>query len=369
MAYKLANLTCSAFIALSLLLLPTVTKANFDRAIAQSNYLELNNLLLKGKQYVEKQNYDRALKTYEKAASLDRQNSQIFSGIGYVQTQRAEYDAAAKAYQQAIALSPNDPKLYYALGFCLGNAGENPEAAVAYKKAIELEPDNIQNHLGLGVVLLREKEYDQAVETYNHILAIAPDNEQAYSVIARILIEQDKSPQAISLVQKAIGQYPQLADLQIQLATALLSKNDLTSALKALNAAKQNDPYDHLIYLRTGDVLYQQQKFDAALIEYQQASRLKLNSAEAIEGIGKVYLAKHNYLRSTSEFRRLTRISTDDPSGFRYLGISLRARKRYDEAIAAFNQALKLYQSAGNTQEADKVVVFIDELNGKLNPN
>ena len=368
MSYKLANLTCSAFIALALLLLPTVTKANSDRAIAQSNYLELNNLLLKGKQYVEKQNYDRALKTYEQAASLDRHNSQIFSGIGYVQTQRAEYDAAAKAYQQAIALSPNDPKLYYALGFCLGNAGENPEAAVAYRKAIELEPDNIQNHLGLGVILLREKEYDRAVETYNHILAIAPDNEQAYNVIARILIEQDKSAQAISLVQKAIGQYPQLADLQIQLAT-VLSKNDPKSALKALNAAKQNDPYNHLIYLRTGDVLYQQQKFDAALIEYQQASRLKLNSAEAIEGIGKVYLAKHNYFRSTSEFRRLTRISVDNPSGYRYLGISLRARKRYDEAIAAFNQALKLYQSAGNTQEADKVVAFIDELNSKLNPN
>ena len=143
--------------------------------IADTSYLELNNLLLKGKRYVQEKKYDQALKTYEQAANLDRENPRIFSGIGYVHILREDYTAAASiksAFEKAIDLTPDNPKLYYALGYSFGKNGENLAAAKAYENAIDLEPLNIQNHLGLAIVLLRAKEYDRAISVYKVILAL-----------------------------------------------------------------------------------------------------------------------------------------------------------------------------------------------------
>ena len=140
MLFKLLSITSLSLIALVIPSGSILAKPNY--LMAQVNKLELNNLLIVGKQYVEEKNYNKALETYEQAAAIDREKAQIFSGIGYVQTLRKNYGAAAKAYQQAIELTPENPKLYYALGFCLGNAGENLKAAQAYETAIKLEPDN-----------------------------------------------------------------------------------------------------------------------------------------------------------------------------------------------------------------------------------
>lgn len=130
--------------------------------IVQANESELNELLLQGKEYVEAKDYDRALAIYERAATLDANNAQIFSGIGYLQAQKQNYQLAIAAYKKAIALEPDNAELYYALGYSFGNAGKNVRAAQAYQRAIALEPENVQNYIGLGIVQLREQQYDRA---------------------------------------------------------------------------------------------------------------------------------------------------------------------------------------------------------------
>ncbi len=130
------SLASLIFVALMVSQTPVSAERNSFR-IAQTTQLELNNLLLRGRQYVQAKDYDKALETYEQAAILDRVNPKIFSGIGYVYILKEEYDAATEAYEQAIALTPNNPKLYYALGYSLGKKGKHLEAAEAYEKEID----------------------------------------------------------------------------------------------------------------------------------------------------------------------------------------------------------------------------------------
>ena len=115
--------------------------------------------------------------------------------------------------------------------------------------------------------------------------------------------------------------------------------------------------------MKTGDLLYQQKNLDGALTDYQQAARLRSDSATAFEGMGKIYLAKQDYFQAILAFRRLTEISPNNPSGYHNLGIALKARNRNQEAITAFNQALKLYKKKGNLQKAKKVAALIEEVN------
>ncbi|MEM8832114.1 MAG: tetratricopeptide repeat protein, partial [Cyanobacteria bacterium P01_G01_bin.19] len=111
-----------------------------------------------------------------------------------------------------------------------------------------------------------------------------------------------------------------------------------------------------------GDALYQQEKLDEALAEYQEAARLSSNNPEVLAGMGQVYLAQSSYFKAVVTFRKLTEIEPNNPRGYHNLGIALKARGRNSEAISNLDRALALYESEGNEEEAENVAVLIDEI-------
>ena len=106
----------------------------------QTGNRKLNQLLYQGRKYADAGDYARAIASYQQAASLDRQNAKIYSGIGYLEAKQGNFTAAAQAYQQAVALDPDNAEFYYALGYSLANTGNNIGAASAYYRAAQLDP-------------------------------------------------------------------------------------------------------------------------------------------------------------------------------------------------------------------------------------
>jgi Flp pilus assembly protein TadD len=115
--------------------------------------------------------------------------------------------------------------------------------------------------------------------------------------------------------------------------------------------------------LQIGKILYQQGELDRALAEYQWATRLKPDDQSAIEGTGLIYLAQQNYYRAIVDFRRLTELAPNNPRGYHNLGLALKGRNRDKEAIAALEQASKLYKNDGNQEQANQVTKLIEEIN------
>ncbi len=146
------------------------------------------------------------------------------------------------------------------------------------------------------------------------------------------------------------------------MAEAFVNQGDLAAGLQALTRAKDNNPQNYSIYLQSGEILYQQGEFNAALAEYQQAARLSSNALDAIAGLGKTYLAQKNYLQAIINFRNLIEIEPNNPRGYHNLGIALKARNRNSEAIAVLNQAIALYKHEDNDREAENVAILIDEI-------
>ena len=111
--FKLKAITKLSILFSSLLLTgvvatpPLVAQVNPVISSSQQKELrgkELDELLQQGQEYVDSEEYQRALSVYQYAASLEKQNSKIFSGIGYIQALLGNYAEAAQDYQKAIAL-------------------------------------------------------------------------------------------------------------------------------------------------------------------------------------------------------------------------------------------------------------------------
>ena len=62
------------------------------------------------------------------------------------------------------------------------------------------------------------------------------------------------------------------------------------------------------------------------------------------------------------EHRQVISLAPKDAKSYYHLGLALRERKRIEEAITAFKQALNLYQQEGNTKQVEEVKITLDDL-------
>ncbi|RMG15143.1 MAG: tetratricopeptide repeat protein, partial [Cyanobacteria bacterium J055] len=145
--------TVKAAIEFSAPILPEIAQKNNLNSTQNNNAdPELNDLLLEGRDLVDKGKFAEALAVYQQAETLDDENARIFSAIGYLEARQGNFQAAADAYKQAADMEPENSEFHYALGFTFANLEQYDEAAAAYQQAIQLNDDRVDAYLGLGVV-------------------------------------------------------------------------------------------------------------------------------------------------------------------------------------------------------------------------
>ncbi|MBV8886171.1 MAG: tetratricopeptide repeat protein [Chroococcidiopsidaceae cyanobacterium CP_BM_RX_35] len=174
---------------------------------SQTNPQQLNALLEEGRRLVDAGDFSDAIALYQQAATLDRTNPEIYSGIGYLQDRQRNYSAAVAAYQQAVALAPKNSQYQYALGYSLANSGDNVGAAAAYRQAVQLNRKDVNAYLGLGVVLFRQGKYTEAMQADKKAISIAPKFARAYELKGAILQQQGHAKEAIAALSHARDLY------------------------------------------------------------------------------------------------------------------------------------------------------------------
>jgi tetratricopeptide (TPR) repeat protein len=319
---------------------------------------QVNELLRQARQLVKNGNYGEAIAVYERAAALDGNNARIFSGIGFLQTRQGDYNAAAQAYQKALSLDPSNPDFFHALGYSLANIGDYDNAATAYYYAIQIEPKNVQHYLGLGVVLLRQKNYAKAGEVYQWVLALDPNNQQAHEIMGKALIEQNKSTEALDFLQKSLQRFPNNTELRLQLASLLLKQGDLNGGTQIERQSAGN----FLIQLKIGILLEKQERFDEALPFYRRAVSLQPQSLEAQAGIGRIHLARKDYLAAIIAYQDLAEIAPNNADVYLNLGRAYAGRGRKREAEEAFKQARAVYALKNNQSGLEEVDALLKKL-------
>lgn len=324
---------------------------------------ELSNLFDQGRQLVDEGNFSEALLRYQHATSLDQENPQIFSAIGYLQTVQSNFSEAVTAFQQAISLDSNNANFHYALAYNLANLGDNAGAAVAYRRTIELDANNVNAHLALGVVLLRQQDSNGALAAFQRVVALAPNNAIAYRSIGILLIQQERFAEAIEVLQKAAELDPQEGAIQLSLGIAWLNQGSTPEALEAFERAAHMEPEESgIIHVQIGRILQVEGNVEEALRAYREAVALQPDLVDARKAIADILMEQQDTLMAIVEHRQVIELAPTDASSYYHLGLALRDRGRIPEAIEALEQALNLYQQQNNTEQVQIVEAVLREL-------
>ena len=95
-----------------------------------------------GAVYQKKNNFQEALKQYEKAETLNPSNITTRLNIGTLYQAQKEYETAIAAYDTIIAVNPNHLQAYLYKAQCYKEMGNKDAALQNYKLALNLDPSN-----------------------------------------------------------------------------------------------------------------------------------------------------------------------------------------------------------------------------------
>ncbi len=166
----------------------------------------------------------------------------IYSAKGSPLSDKEEYDEAIKCYDKAIELDPKYSNAYNNKGWTLFKKEEYDEAIKCYDKAIELDPNCSGAYSNKGLALLKKEEYDEAIECCDKAIELDPNNSGAYSNKTAALIELDRFDEVIEQCEIAIKLDPKNKSVHNNKGVALYKQEKYDEAIKCYNKALEIDP-------------------------------------------------------------------------------------------------------------------------------
>jgi tetratricopeptide (TPR) repeat protein len=113
---------------------------------------------------------------YDEAIRLDPQNSTPWVGKGLALDRQGKYEEAIKADDEAIRLDPNDTYVWNNKGLALYGQSKYSESIKAYERAIELDPNYVTAWSNKGIDLGVQGRYNEAVQAFDKAIEIDPQD-------------------------------------------------------------------------------------------------------------------------------------------------------------------------------------------------
>ncbi len=124
-------------------------------------------------------------------------------------------------------------------------AGRLNEARAVYLAMLEQQPHQVEAMLLLGIIAYRTREYDRAINYFQQVISIKQDWPETYNNLGACFWEQGKIEQAIAAYKQALAVKPDYLDAYDNLVLAL-EKQGKRLELRELSSRKGYETYQQV---------------------------------------------------------------------------------------------------------------------------
>lgn len=257
-----------------------------------------------------------------------------------------KYDEAIALLSAILAEDPGDNASRFLLAlvqFQKGNLADAktllqamPPAAKEYNDGIQLLVRILrdQDDLAGAVILLEQLLADESLRQV-----------RLYLMLASIYREQDNIPRAIEVLEHGVSAFPDDAELLYGYGLLLERIGDHDGALAKMEAVLEIDS-KHAAALNYIGYSWADKgvNLDRALEYIQQAVDQRPDDAFIRDSLGWVYYRLGDLDRALVELRQAVALEASDAVILEHLGDVSLAAAQYDEARAAYDKAIELYE-------------------------
>jgi tetratricopeptide (TPR) repeat protein len=266
---------------------------------------------------------------------------------------QGRFAEAAVQFQATVKSNPHWPGGYLMLGRCQLAMEQYDEALANLGKAAELGPDNPANTAALGRALMAVDRFSEARELLEGLDLDSLDPDWTAEVVrmrARCLLAEDRAADAVTLLQACLSGDPDRAALHQAIAGAYLDIGDREAALDHFATAFALDPDDTVSGRAAASNAMtlgaEAADDELATAYFTRALEVAATLATVAPGYenalfaGEAALRAHQQEAAAGWFAKAVQQRPQDPLANFYLGRTLAALDRDDEAITHLREAL-----------------------------
>lgn len=294
--------------------------------------------------------FSAAEKKYRSAVERNPAFVKAWKNLGVLYYVQDRYADAAPCFSKAVALGDRDPTTFGLFGTSLEKTGNTVSAEGAYMQALAADPANLNWTEGLLRLYLADKQAGKA-ETLVLALLEAHPQETKYSLTyLNLLLSGQRKLEAIALLQRMSD--TGLARLDdIGLLADLYAEQQMTSeALATLERLAVSQPeLARQKLLRFARNLIAARSWTRASAVLQVLSKAPQSSPARIaylEAKVELELARKRWIDAKSELQALLKEAPSSGTAWMGLGRVHLAETEETEAIAAFEHAREIPESA-----------------------
>lgn len=337
-------------------------------------------------QYVARGDWQTAQSWYEAAVGLEPYNAYAWYLFGNFYRVLSQWDKSIDPLQKALKYTPYNASAWVALGSSYQSLERDDDAVAAFDKAIESDPTSATPYVTLSgyysaraarhknkkEYALSTEKYDLAVATLQRGMEASPASVEIYNNLGLTYLTLEREQDALDTYNRGLEILPgspvlyvSRGNLRANTIVKLMGEtSDETyagyvqeefekfatgesSGVPDLIQAAQTANADAQARLRAAAAIYRWVKSDlqAARADYELALALQPNNLYALLGIGNILAASGDNTAAIAYYQKAIDTNLYNIPARNALGQALNNLRRYDEALAVFQQAVRLYPS------------------------
>lgn len=253
----------------------------------------------------------------ERAVANGSSDGTVLVTLGSAYTASGQYEKAQNVYGRASAQYNDDASYWYNLGVLRSRTKDLAGSEEAYRRAAELRPEDVDTLQNYGLVLFKRGKYGLAREQFAAVRRLDPTSVAARRNFAAAAAKSGRVGDAVPIWRETVRTEPE----------NLLVRTDLANALYA-----------------SGD-------YEGARYHYKQVLARKSNSAEALNGIGLLYLRDYKLPAAETSFRSAIAGDPRFTPAYNNLAIVLEKLNKKPQAIALLERAAKIDPTNADVQK------------------
>lgn len=324
---------------------------------------------------LQKKNYEEALSDVQVALESEPESLLLLSGLGDIYYNLGKYQEAVAVYERIVDRLPSRGNVYYYMSLAYSSLGETSKQREAAQNAINNGTEFMpQAFIKVAEADHRNGDLVKAAEAYERSLKLRTDIYEVYRVLSDIYRNQNKYNSAIETTKKGLMQFPQDANLYVDLSWYFSLAGQPGEAIGAAERAIAFDRNQYMAHTnlcrgnldaaareneqRPANEPKKQEEdrnkriakyYETAITACNEALVLKPDDGEtyfylgrANDLLGKTAVATGHYKKALTGLLKYTVINPLNPDGFYLLGNAYFANGDRPDAIAAYQKCLEL---------------------------
>ncbi|WP_332982903.1 glycoside hydrolase family 99-like domain-containing protein [Microcoleus sp. A003_D6] len=256
---------------------------------------------------------------------------------------QGKLEQAISACKKALQIKP-DAGLYKMLGNALQAGGKIDEAKSCYVKAIEINPNFAEAYANYGSICAQQEQWQQAVSAYEKAIALKPDFAGAFRNFAKLLTQLGKSEEAAQCWYRALAIDPKsgTAEEHENLAKTLIEQGKVNQGIDCYRRAVELNPNAGAAYHELGEILRNQEQWEAAVDAYRNAIRINPELSWSHNNLAESLVKLERWEEAVEAYRKAIELNPDFSWSHNNLGDVLLKLERWEEAVEAYSKATEL---------------------------